>query len=351
MSKGHNSAFAQSHLFQNPQPVEPKTQSSQNAYFHRENELKSLLHFAVQNCETKTELQVFLCLMRFTVLEERTSCHASKSYIAKWTGLDAGNVKRGIAGLLSRKLISKANTDDLSEYEIHFPREGQYDPTSILSEVKLTPVERVVLTLPRSQIDPATKGAQIAQVAENLNEGGQNDSGAGGNVTPNRVSDLIYKYIHSLKGTSKFYPEKKALEKLQTMSTAEELEVCFQYLEQNGVVGDGKKCLMPLSYLVKSFDRVLELAGKKQEEKTRVLELQTLAETQRQREQEMRQVEEDRYTQAQVALEKAYPSEEGRLAVLAPIIQSKFKFSSGKSQLIRRLATVKWFETSGKVKG
>lgn len=69
---------------------------------------------------------------------------------------------------------------------------------------------------------------------------------------------------------------------------------------------------MPLSYLLKSFERVLELASEKAVEQSRVLELKTLAEGQLEREREKQQLEEDRYAKAQAAFSLAYPSEDAQ---------------------------------------
>lgn len=347
MSVSHNSAIAHSLplIINNHKPT-----LSQES-FHRENKpfllsetnLKMLLEFAAKECETKTELQVFLCLIRFSALENKARCFASKSFIAKWTGLDPSNVKRGVEGLIARKLILKTKTDSCSEYEIQTPKEGQVD----LERVNLTPV---VLTPTQSHSDPSVENKVTSQVPEIVEQQGQFDPRGEVSMTPNRVSDLILKYIHSLSRSSKLYPEKNALGKLLEFAKPDELDRCFLYLEKNGAVGDGKKCLMPLSYLVKSFDRVLELASEKATKKSRILELKTLAEIQVEREREKRKLEEDRYATAQAAFVLAFPDEEAQREALIPIIQSKFKFSSGNSKLVRRLAVLKWFDMSGKVK-
>jgi hypothetical protein len=107
---------------------------------------------------------------------------------------------------------------------------------------------------------------------------------------------------------------------------------------------------MPLSYLLKSFERVLELSSERAVEQSRILELKTLAEGQVEREREKQKLEEDRYAKAQAAFALAYTSEDAQRMALSPIIQSKFKFSSGNSKLVRRLAVLKWFDTSGKAK-
>lgn len=345
MSASHNSAVAHSH----PLIINNHGSALSGESFHRENTpfpdsgtgIKMLLEFAAKECETKTELQVFLCLIRFSVLVNRARCLASKSYIAKWTGLDPSNVKRGIEGLIARKLILKTKSDACSEYEILFPKGGQVD----LGRVNLTPV---TLTQPRGHNDPSAENKITTQVPEIAKLRGQLDPRAGVEVTPNRVSDLINKYIQSLKFSSKLYPEKNALEKLLEFAKPDELDLCFLHIEKNGAVGDGKKCLMPLSYLLKSFDRVLELASVKAVEESRVLELKTLADGRIEREREMQRLEEDRYAKAQSAFELAFPEEDAQKAALTPIIQSKFKFSSGNSKLVRRLAVLKWFEMSGK---
>ncbi len=347
MSVNNNSAVAHSH----PLIINNHGSMLSSESFHRgkvqflvsDKELKFLLQFAAKNCETKTELQIFLCLIRFTVLEDRERCLASKSYIAKWTGLDPSNVKRGVEGLIARKLILKIKSDVCSEYEIFFPKGGQVDP----GRGNLTPV---TLTPPQGHGDPSRENKVSTQVSEIAKSRGQPDPRAGVEVTPNRVSELMIKYIQSLKATSKLYPEKNALQQLLEFAIPSELDRCFLYLEKNGAVGDGKKCLMPLSYLLKSFDRVLELASEKGAQESRVLELKTLADGQLEREREKLQLEEDRYAKAQAAFALAYPSEDAQKEALTPIIQSKFKFSSGNSKLVRRLAVLKWFDTSGKAK-
>ncbi len=208
------------------------------------------------------------------------------------------------------------------------------------------------LIVPHYQNDSPLPTSKSLQVAENTSRCNQVDSGGAITLIPmSRVSDLIIKYIHSLKFSSKLYPEKNALEKLLEFAKPDELDRCFLFLEKNGAVGDGKKCLMPLSYLLKSFDRVLELASEKAAEESRVVELKTLAEGKLEREREMQRLEEDRYAKAQAAFALAYPHEDAQKAALTPIIQSKFKFSSGNSKLVRRLAVLKWFDMSGTVRG
>ena len=347
MSVSHNSAIAHSL----PLIINNHGSTLSNESFHRENKpfplsetnIKMLLEFAAKECETKTELQVFLCLIRFSVLENKVQCFASKSYIAKWTGLDPSNVKRGVEGLIARKLILKTKSDVCSEYEILFPKGDQVD----LGRVNLTPV---TLTLTQGHSDPSGENKITTQVSEIAKSQGHFDPRCEVKLTPNRVSELIIKYIQSLSRSSRLYPEKCALEKLLEFAKPDELDRCFLYLEKNGAVGDGKKCIMPLSYLLKSFERVLELSSERAVEQSRILELKTLAEGQLEREREKQKLEEDRYAIAQAAFAMAFPSEDSQKEALSPIIQSKFKFSSGNSKLVRRLAVLKWFDMSGKAK-
>jgi hypothetical protein len=354
MSIRHNSAIAQSHLFQN-------LTTHSNEGFHRGNReniaqfpdlgiSKKLLAHAAKHCDTKTELQVFLCILCNANPETGRSI-ASRRFIANWTGIFHTNVGRGIEGLEKKNLIKCIDKSaagaafDIQGYQVE---SYQNDTTKAVPTINLIGGN---LIAPHYQSDSAPPPAESLQVVENTKRCNQIDSGGAITAIPmSRVSDLIIKYIQSLSRSSKLYPEKNALEKLLEFAKPDELDRCFLYLEKNGAVGDGKKCLMPLSYLLKSFERVLELASERAVEQSRVLELKTLAEGQVEREREKQKLEEDRYAKAQAAFALAYTNKDAQKITLSPIIQSKFKFSSGNSKLVRRLAVLKWFDTSGKAK-
>jgi len=66
-----------------------------------------LLQRAIQTCETKTELVVYLTIIRFSLGFNRDSCTLSRRFIASWTGLKFQNVGRGVEGLIAKGLIQK----------------------------------------------------------------------------------------------------------------------------------------------------------------------------------------------------------------------------------------------------
>ena len=131
MSKDNASAFAHNYPSQN---LDNSPKSLEN-YPIDFNHLKShsiecdggffipfkTLQVIPQICSTKTEILVFLCVLRFTAGFKRKSAVLSKSFISKWTGLDTGNVKRGVRGLLTKKIIQKRISKDKRtfEYEVN----------------------------------------------------------------------------------------------------------------------------------------------------------------------------------------------------------------------------------------
>jgi hypothetical protein len=64
-----------------------------------------LYEFMFKATESKVELVVFACLVRFTMGFHRSKCRASQSYICEWTGLGSSGVRRGLKTLIRKGLI------------------------------------------------------------------------------------------------------------------------------------------------------------------------------------------------------------------------------------------------------
>ena len=72
-----------------------------------------LLQRAIQTCETKTELIVYMTILRYSLGFNRSKCTLSRRFIATWTGLQYQNVGRGIEGLITKGLVEKLPESNL----------------------------------------------------------------------------------------------------------------------------------------------------------------------------------------------------------------------------------------------
>jgi hypothetical protein len=66
-----------------------------------------IFEFRWKAIESKIELMVFDCLLRFTLGFHRANCNASNSFIAEWTGLHAPNVRKALKSLMDSGLIRR----------------------------------------------------------------------------------------------------------------------------------------------------------------------------------------------------------------------------------------------------
>ncbi len=310
-----------------------------------------LLQRAIQVCETKTELVVYLTIIRFSLGFNRDSCTLSRRFIASWTGLKFQNVGRGIEGLLAKGLIqklpqsSKKYGDRIKVItECH-----QHDYTSNASGV-------INLITESHQVEN-TQG-----VIKVMTECNQSDYGQSSNrlrsvinlITKNKEeeekesssSKKLQSYFDSLKEPHCLKIERKSFFELSKNFSPEQIELALEHTQKHGTTaGDAVK--LPLKYL-STGSSMTNLLGSAEKQKlaheAKAQREQAILQTKLLEEQKQKQAQELE-SQSTIAFEKAFPTPSDQETYIAEFLKKSFLGKhSPKPNLARKLAIVHWFK-------
>ncbi len=308
-----------------------------------------LLQRAIQTCETKTELVVYMTILRYSLGFNRSQCTVSRRFIATWTGLQYQNVGRGVEGLIAKGLVEKlpesnAKTGDafrvlhISESELtrnqddytKKPESNQIENTQpvikVITESHQLETEATSERL-RSVITPITKNKK-----EDLKESSSN-------------SEEIEKYISTLKEIHHQKIERKSLKQLMEKHSPSQVKLALAYVKSQGTAG-GDTIKLPLCYLAKgtSMETVYNLARTREVAENSKLRLLNLGQRRREYEAEKDRQSENLLRQATSAFEDAFSNEAEQLKAISDIIQDKYKLLNPSGKTAKNLAIHYWFK-------
>lgn len=316
-----------------------------------------LLQRAIQSCDSKTELTVFMVIARFSLGFSRLTCNVSRRFIAEWTGLKFQNVGRGIEGLISKGLIEKLP-------------ESNNKKGDCFKLLNVTLVENAALTRNQNDYTKPTQCNQIENtsgVIKLITESNQSDDGVSSkrlrsvisSITKNKEEDLeesssasekVKNYIASIKEAHVKRLEAKSLKQLLQKFNPSQIELALEY-SQKKIQSNGNPLLMPLRYLATdtSMENVLGRAEKEANEVSLKVKVeQARVEQQvkdRAKEQQSKQNEEE----AICLFEKAFPDANSQEQYVQQYLDSKFKTLRPSGNLARKFAALHWFSNeSGK---
>ena len=328
-----------------------------------------LLQRAIQVCDTKTELVVYLTIIRFSLGFNRDSCTLSRRFIASWTGLHFANVGRGVEGLVAKGLIQRLPSSNSKYGELfklslfqHSTSSQKQEcshsdntPTVVNLNTKCSQFDNtkqhdcshsdntptvVTLNTERSHFDNEALSNRLRSVVSLITKNKEEDE------KESSSSKKLQSYFDSLKEPHCLKIERKSFFELSKNFSPEQIELALEHTQKHGTTaGDAVK--LPLKYL-STGSSMTNLLGSAEKQKL-------AHEAKAQREQAILQtklLEEEKQKQAQelesqstIAFEKAFPTPSDQETYIAEFLKKSFLGKhSPKPNLARKLAIVHWFK-------
>ncbi len=317
-----------------------------------------IFEFLFKAPETKSELIVLACLLRYTLGFHRSSCEASITFIIEWTGLCKSMVRSGLAGLLSKELIklSAAGTknQDSAIYEVPFVKAylDSLKTSKELEHVSDNPKTENPTTIATGQTEQksAKEGANQAQncarmehTSEQIRHSTVLDLGTkkeNTNTTLNKkhtlqsLSEKLAKYFDELKPKAKRERELKNFESLSESYDLGDIEDSVTYLLDRGLPGSGEKCHSPMGFLACCMDSVLQIVQKEREQIEKKHTAKTYLEDRKRFEAELAVEEERQFQKNKEAFFRAFPSSESQNEYLKQIAKKYPFYREGSDGLL-----------------
>ncbi len=311
-----------------------------------------LLQRAIQTCDTKTELVVYMTILRYSVGFNRSRCTLSRRFISTWTGLQYQNVGRGIEGLISKGLVERLPESNLKHgdvFKINFWTESEMTRNQIdytqpprCNQSENTQGVIKVMT-PRNQLDYEASSERLRGVISLITKNKKEEKEESSSVSPK-----IQKHLDSMPQAFQRRAEKQSFSQLQGRYSMAQIEDSLDYLLKNGT-SSGQKILMPLKYLAtdSSMDTVLGIIEKQTSEvQKKQLSVQASVQAKAQQ-QAIEQQRRDREIHSQESFEKAFPTQEGQLKFISEFMEQRWRCKSIKPSpnIARKLAIADWYKS------
>jgi hypothetical protein len=225
-----------------------------------------IFEFRWKAIESKIELMVFDCLLRFTLGFHRAQCVASNSFIAEWTGLHPPNVRKALKGLMESGLIKRLEVGSVKHQAASFE----------------IPLVRAYLSDPRNN-EYQRKGikfgtdTEIESISDQINPS-LNQSESSDQINLRTQLDSSYKKERSNKKINKTLSAELedflSINLISDNATSKEREKIFFLVskgkDQNEILElaqnliaqgalNGEKCDRPFSYLASGpYEKILQ---------------------------------------------------------------------------------------------
>lgn len=300
----------------------------------------TLFEFMVKATNSRTELAVLCCLIRFTLGFHRAQCQVSYSFIALWTGLSVASVRRGISDLVQNGLVvgvSQASgistTYEVPIVKAHLSSQNfsselnSLDPAPPCPQEAHHPAGYRQTSVP----PPGNKKENIKKKLKTLSPNGEK---------------VISEYLSNLKPEQKKLRERSHFESLKKAYPVDEIALSVAFLLKNGLPGSKELCHSPMAFLSFSMDRVLGIARSEQQRLAAKLIRDESAEQQRAEAQKQRLEEDEWFERAKARFETEFPTPESERTYLSGVA-IRFPFFSKNSVALRNAAISQWAKDRG----
>jgi len=293
-----------------------------------------LLQRAIQTCETKTELVVYVTILRFSLGFNRTKCTLSRRFIATWTGLLYQNVGRGIEGLIAKGLIEKLPESNL--------KHGDVFNILHVTEVSMTRNQNDYARMPLcNQVDYEASSERLRSVINPTTKNKKEDL-----EESSSVSKKLQKHIESLAEAHCRRVEKRGLSQLLEKFTCAQIELALEFALKRGT-NSGERLKLPLSYLAtgSSMENILALAEKQHREHERRAHIHLITEQNRASEQQREKQNQERDSLALAAFERAFSTAEQQETYIANYLAQSFRGFRPSGKIAKSLAALHWYKS------
>ncbi len=314
-----------------------------------------LLQRAIQTCETKTEMIVYVTILRFSLGFNRTRCTLSRRFIATWTGLLYQNVGRGIEGLIAKGLIEKLSESNLKHGDVFkilhvteapmMRNQNDYARMPQCNQVENTQgVIRMITEC--NQVDYEASSERLRSVINPITKNKKEDL-----EESSSVSENLQKHIGSLAEAHCRRVEKRGLIQLLEKFTCAQIELALEYAMKRGT-NSGERLKLPLSYLAtgSSMENILALAEKQHQEHEHRALIHLITEQNRASEQQREKQNQERDSLALAAFERVFFTSEQQETYIANYLTQSFRGFRPSGKIARSLAALHWYKSQQQVK-
>jgi hypothetical protein len=312
-----------------------------------------LLQRAIQKCETKTELIVYMTILRYSLGFHRSKCTLSRRFIATWTGLLYQNVGRGIEGLITKGLIEKLPESNLKHGDVfkvlHLAKDpmtrNQIDYANMPQCNQVENNQGVIKMITEChQVDYEASSERLRSVINLITKNKKEEKEESSSVT-----EKLKIHLESMPQAFQRRAEKQSLSLLLPHFTMSQIEQALEYLVKNGT-SSGQKVLMPLKYLAtdSSMENVLNLIAKRESEYQKKLFSMQTQEHEKATAAALEQLRKDRDAHAQERFAQAFPSETEQQQFIAHFMEHRWRCKSIKPSpnVARKLAIADWYKVN-----
>lgn len=319
------------------------------------------LQRAILSCNTKTELIVYLTILRYSLGFNRRKCTLSRRFIAQWTGLQFQNVGRGITGLIEKGLIKKLPESNAKKgdcFEIlHFteaktPSQSENEcnqndyakPTACIQPENTQGV--INLITERNQIDAAESSKRLRSVISLSTKKKKEDL-----EESSSVSETLKTHIQNLPEPHLQKIERRSLQVLRNDFSDQQIEQAFHHARSEGTKS-GEQIKLPLCYLSKgsSMKNILSLVVEQEAARQKHLKFQVSLEQSRAKEELLERQRKQNERHSVECFEREYPSQSAQLDYVNYFLEHRWKCKkiTPSPNLARKLAIADWFKNKAK---
>lgn len=318
--------------------------------FHIPHKIYEFVHKAV---DTKVELLVFNCLLRYTLGFQRATCQASQSFISRWTGIAAPNVRKALRSLIERKFIRRLEEGTISHdsavYELPlvtaylaYDRSRKLTAAFKKSEIERRLDENVLRSNQPAISDQIERGSEIESIPKKEREN------KNGNKTLSPTTLVVLeKYFSELAPKQKRERELKAFQDLKGQFEVSQIERALVFVQKYGALEDKAPVHSPMAYLALSIRDVLKYAQEEDAalKRRRDAEQRQALELQARKQQEERETEE--FQRKEQAFFRTFPSPDRQEEFIQKICSRQEFGWKPQGQIARSIAIQAWWDELG----
>lgn len=310
--------------------------------FHIPHKIYEFVHKAV---DTKVELLVFNCLLRYTLGFQRATCSASQSFISRWTGIAVPNVRKALKSLIERRFIRRLEEGTIAHDS------AVYELPIVTAYLAYDQVRKLGAAFTKSpEIEKHSDRNDLGSVSVHISD--QIDSGSGINSIPKKEIEnkdktlsqklplVLRRYFSEQLPALKREREWKVFQSLEEQFDLNQIEQALEFVLRNGALENRASVHSPMAYLSLSIRDVLkkvcEEARQQEIKKRELLEL----------EEKRRSEESDAlaFKQMESAFCRAFPSAEHQERVIHEICKRERVGWKPQGQVARSIAIQTWWE-------
>lgn len=278
-----------------------------------------LFEFCHKATQTRNELIIFQCLIRYTLGFRRSKVEASQTFIGQWTGLSESTVRRSMKGLLASGLVKQVAVGQACH------EWGAYEVPIV--KAYLSVKEKAELTLNSAQVE-----LRLDRTENSVQDAGGTPLNLYSkkeiiNKTENKTLSLFPEKIRIFYEKSAFGKRESEIRnflELKKQFPAEEIFECWNFVHENGCVTTKQTVYSPMGYLASAYQQVLALVQKAALAKRRV-EAERLVEIKKRADREKSEKEEaEMLLQAEKAFFQAFPDPAEQVKYLNQKVKNQF---------------------------